>query len=80
MAPDLRCNQHNRDQIPVMTTVHGAGPVHTSGGIQQTDRPQRSDSVDSNSGFNSLIIAARLPQGTLQTRISQKCQHGKPAA
>lgn len=59
MAPDLRCNQHNRDQIPVMTTVHGAGPVHTSGGIQQTDRPQRSDSVDSNSGFNSLIIAAR---------------------
>lgn len=42
-----------------MTTVHGAGPVHTSGGIQQTDRPQRSDSVDSNSGFNSLIIAAR---------------------
>lgn len=59
MAPDLRCNQHNRDQIPVMTTVHGAGLVHTSGGIQQTDRPQRSDSVDSNSGFNSLIIAAR---------------------
>lgn len=59
MAPDLRCNQHNRDQIPVMTTVHGAGPVHTSGRIQQTDRPQRSDSVDSNSRFNSLIIAAR---------------------
>lgn len=59
MAPDLRCNQHNRDQIPVMTTVHGTGLVHTSGGIQQTDRPQRSDSVDSNSGFNSLIIAAR---------------------
>lgn len=59
MAPDLRCNQHNRDQMPVMTTVHGAGPVHTSGRIQQTDRPQRSDSVDSNSGFNSLIITAR---------------------
>lgn len=58
MAPDLRCNQHNHDQIPDDDDDDDAlaGPVHTSGRIQPTHRPRRSDGADSSSGFNTLIM------------------------